>query len=164
MVWPTRPYPQITTWSRRLALSALISSSFASSLGLRCRRIAMCGAARNSNGVTSIEQNVAASSSPPKLSGISRFCCIWAIKAKQNSPPWANARPLRHAVSLSLPRPLTSSAMTQPLISSNPRVIVKISKPWLANSFTSISMPMLTKNTPSRISRKGRRSASIWCR
>ena len=54
-------------------------------------RKAMRGAARNRMGVSSIEQKVAASSRPLNSSGINRLCCICAISAKQNSPPWARA-------------------------------------------------------------------------
>ncbi|MNF82416.1 hypothetical protein D3C84_647220 [compost metagenome] len=93
--------------------------------------------------------------------GMRRFCCISAIRAKQNSPPWASARPLRQAVSPSLPRHFTRMATTQPLMSIKPRVNPRINKPSSRNSCRSISMPMLTKNSPSRMSRNGRMSASI---
>ena len=39
--------------------------------------------------------------------------------------------------------------------------LMLISRLWLTNSCRSISMPMLTKNSPSRMSRNGRMSASI---
>ncbi|MNN77737.1 hypothetical protein D3C81_1942290 [compost metagenome] len=89
----------------------------------------MDGAARSSKGVMHIEQKVAANNRLPTWSGSRLLCCICAIKAKQNSPPWARARPLRQAVSMSAPRNLTRAATAQPFNTSRARVRPRISRP-----------------------------------
>ena len=116
---------------------------------------------RISKGATIIENNTAVNTICAGSSAMMPAPSASASSAKPNSPPTATSNPTRHAVSASIPAQLPSPATSRVLTPSNARAPTTAQCQIAGIAEGSTSIPMPTKNSPSKTSRNGLIVASI---
>ena len=113
-------------------------------------------------GATSIDTTIAASTGWVISAPSSLRSAACANSTKPNSPACASPSALRTAVGLALPKAIARPATSTPLPTTMAATSSSTSPQFSSTCMRSSRIPMVTKNSPRRTSRKGLMSSSTW--
>ena len=156
MTWSRFPISPVAALSRSNAVRGGPDS--------RSSRRAMRLLLLRMSGLRIMESTIATSSGWPKLTGMRPVASAMVPSATPNSPPIEMTMPVRSALNREPVKGRATSAATavfSTTMAASQQTTVHSSP---ASRCTSSSIPTETKKSPSRMSRNGRMTDSIWCR